>query len=155
MLSQHSINKGHRQSDHIEEAAFYAGDPTGRNSLDCIGPGLVHWFTVIDVEIDFRFRNIGDKYFCDLCPNVANARSKQAHPRHDLVGTSGDESQHPLRIRGIAWLAKDVFIDHDDRIRTEHKRIGSVLPDFFGFLKCQTFAEGARRFAVAKIFWDV
>ena len=68
---------------------------------------------------------------------------------------AGQQAQHPLRIRGIHGLAKNLSVHHHDRIRSQDKVGWPLLEDGPSLLSRQALGKDLGRFSVQRRFRDI
>lgn len=125
---------GQRQSYHVGIRATYAGHKKCSDSLNGVGPGLVHRLVCRNVSLEFGL--IGDAHVHICADGVQYGFAVwqgEAESRDDLMRLAGEGCEHLKCIRCVLGFAHDVVAQDNDGVGSEHGRVGEMRGHIHGF----------------------
>src|SRR5215472_10421887 len=144
-----------RQTDHIEIAALDARNVAGGVALNGVSASLVVRLAGSEIARDF-FLGQGrerDKSGLDKGDAFGVGKANKTHAGEDRVSATGKFREHAAGVVGGAWLAEDVAVEEDFRIRGDDNGGTDCARDGeFGFGFGKTEDEVLRRFAGERRF---
>src|ERR1700722_4345695 len=150
------------QADHVEEAAFDAGNPAGGIALNPVSSGLVERFARADVLFDLGFAKDVEGDLRDLHIADGLASADCGDTSKDSVGAPAEKFQHAAGIFGVHRLTQNVAVAHNTGVGAENdERIvqrverAAKIPDGLSLFYRQTMHVGRCDLIRQAFFIDV
>src|SRR5205085_6415463 len=115
-----TIDKRDRQTHHVEVAALNGAHKFGRESLNCVSPGLVSRLSAPSVLPNLIFCKLGERNLGTGYVGDCSGTRKNADPRINPVVCARQLAQHASGIFVTGRLSENLVLKTDYRVGAEN-----------------------------------